>query len=245
MTITPEILAAFVDGELPPSEMRHVEAEIANNPDLRSYVEQQLALRREIHDAFDVVLEAPLPERLLATAERPDKGRKSAAELLQGWLARHALAWSGIAALTALVLGLGVGLAVTGSRNANIFPENNGLIARGALETALNTQMTAQRQQAQLAKIGISFRNKTGSYCRTFQIGGTEPQAGVACHQGGAWRIALLTQTTTDAGANAPYQPAASGMPDVVRSAITDMISGTPLNAADERTALAAGWKSK
>ena len=51
MTIPAETLMAYVDGELAPEDRARVDAEIARDPALKTYVERQQILRRGLHDA--------------------------------------------------------------------------------------------------------------------------------------------------------------------------------------------------
>ena len=64
MTLTPETLMAFVDGELAPGEEARVAAEVAKDPALSAYVEQQKELAAKLRTAFAPVLEAPIPARI-------------------------------------------------------------------------------------------------------------------------------------------------------------------------------------
>ena len=64
MTLTRETLMAFVDGELAPEEERRVAAEVAKDPSLSAYVEQQKELAAKLRTAFAPVLEAPIPARI-------------------------------------------------------------------------------------------------------------------------------------------------------------------------------------
>ena len=59
-----EQLNAFIDGELPLSEMQQIEALLATRPDLAAYVERQHALRQSLAAAFAPVMDEPIPERL-------------------------------------------------------------------------------------------------------------------------------------------------------------------------------------
>jgi hypothetical protein len=240
MTIPAETLMAYVDGELAADERARVDAEIARDPALKTYVERQQALRRGLHDAFDEILDAPLPERLLAAAKQPPPLHARLGGMLRGLTARRTLVLSGIPAAAALACGLVIGIFVSGPAG-NIVPGRNGLVAHGELAVALNEQLAASPAQSAPAKIGISFRDRSGRYCRTFETGGN---AGIACHAKTGWSIAMLAQTVPEANANAPYRTAASAMPDAVRASVRGMISGTPLGAEAERKARAAGWKS-
>lgn len=240
MTIPAETLMAYVDGELAAEERARVEAEIARDPALKTYVERQQTLRRGLHDAFGEVLDAPLPERLIAATQRPLSFRARLREMLRGLDTKRALVLSGIPAAAALVCGLVIGVFVGGPAG-NIVPGNNGFVAHGELAVALNEQLAASPAQS-AAKIGISFRDHDGRYCRTFQTGGN---AGIACHANNGWDIAMLAKSAPEANANAAYQTAASAMPDAVRNGVRGMISGAPLGADAERQARASGWNPK
>ena len=71
MTITPERLAAFADGELPEGEMREIEALVAADPDLARQVAAHRALRQRLSAHFEPILKAPLPEHLVARLTPP------------------------------------------------------------------------------------------------------------------------------------------------------------------------------
>jgi len=235
MSVPAETLMAYVDGELAPEEAHRIEARIAANPDLKAYVEQQLALRRGLHDSFEEIITAPLPTNLLAAVSKPPSLRWRMRRALRVLATRRALIWSGIPAAAALACGVMIGVFIAAPNSADIISAPGGLVARGALSAALTGQLAAR-------PIGISFRDKSGRYCRTFETGGAASLAGVACHQDGAWHIAALAQTTKEEGAGAAYQLSGSAMPDAVRSAVRGMIFDAPLDAAGERKARAHGW---
>ena len=225
MTIPKETLMAYVDGELPAEEARTVEAELAKNADLRAYAQRQQALARRLHDSMDVVLETPLPEKLLKLVEAP------AARTTFTW--RRLMLWSGLPAAAALACGLALGVLFHGP--ADIVSTHGTLVARGTLAAALDQELAADNS----SEIGISFRDKNGHYCRTFRT--RQNLAGLACHENGAWQIAAAGKVAADP--SGAYQPAASAMPDFVRQTVTSMIAGTPLDADAERKARAQGWR--
>ena len=75
-----ETLNAFIDGQLPPEEMKRVAALLAECPDWENYVRQQDRLKRAL--GMEAVIRAPVPERLLQTAQ-------SAPVSWRWWLARQ------------------------------------------------------------------------------------------------------------------------------------------------------------
>jgi hypothetical protein len=235
MTLTSETLMAYIDGELADEEARRVEAEIAARPELKAYVEQQRVLARALHDSFDEVLHAPLPGALLNTVKRPSSRWRTLRETLASLTPRRTILWSGVPAAAALMLGVLIGMRFeTGD---DIVSVGGALTARGSLAQALSHELASQ--PATQVAIGISFRDKSGRYCRSFQTAST---AGVACNDAGSWRIAAVVHNVPEASAGA-YQPAGSTMPDLVRNAVGNMIVGAPLDAAGERKARDAGWR--
>src|SRR5204863_1722373 len=48
MTVSPETLLAFIDGELSPEEARRVAAEVANDPQLAAHTEKHRALKARL-----------------------------------------------------------------------------------------------------------------------------------------------------------------------------------------------------
>lgn len=244
MTISVETLMAYIDGELAVDEARRVETEIGARPDLKAYVDQQLMLRQAVSRSFDSIVEAPLPERLLAVASRPPSFIWRMTHILQAMKARRALIWSGIPA-AALACGVAIGVIVTAHSGADIMLTNGRLMARGALSTALNSELSGQTLKTAKAEIGITFRNKNGRYCRTFRTGGTVSFAGVACHENDGWHIAALARPNKEEDTGGTYALAGSTMPDAVRSAVRGMIVGSPLDAAGEEKARSEGWNSR
>ena len=110
----------------------------------------------------------------------------------------------------------------------------NGLQAQGALSQALNTQLASD--EAGAVRIGVSFRNHDGAYCRTFDLneGGA---SGVACRDNNGWSIPLLSGSATGG------EVRTAGASTEVLNAVDAMIEGDPLDATAERTARDSDWR--
>ncbi|HEV2561205.1 MAG TPA: hypothetical protein VGT78_03600 [Rhizomicrobium sp.] len=239
MTISDETLMAFVDGELSPEEMSRVEAVLRQQPELEAIVEQQRALRHELHASFASIMNAPLPDALRHTAmNAPVSLQWRVRHALRSLFAPRALIWTGIPA-AALACGVVVGVLLDGGSSALMNTQGNALVARGSLANALNQQL-ASAETGQGPKIGISFRDKSGRYCRTFNASNL---AGVACRDAASWNIAALSESPKES--TGAYATAGSAMPDLVRNAVQGMIEGSPLNAAAEKQARDQGWKAQ
>jgi hypothetical protein len=115
--VTPELLAAYVDGELTPAETRRVEAWLAEHPEARDDVAAQRHLARLFEDAAP----PPPPERqwaeALARVERSLAVPRPAARR------RAALAVAALIAVAALVL---LALALKGPPPQHAAPDDEG-----------------------------------------------------------------------------------------------------------------------
>ena len=67
-----------------------------------------------------------------------------------------------------------------------------GLVARGQLAQALSNQLAAEQSQSSAVEIGVSFRAKSGDYCRTFALSGAVSPSGLACLHGEEWQVQTL-----------------------------------------------------
>ncbi len=235
MSVTNEILMAFVDGELSPDEARRVEAELRTRPDLAAYVEQQRELRQRMHASFDAVMTAPLPSKL---REAVDETRASLRwRIAHSWRnTSRRVIWISVP-VSALAAGVIIGVLLSSHASRLMDVRGQTLVARGSLASALSNQLAAAGP-AQGPQIGISFRDKNGHYCRTFS---TPTMGGVACRDAAGWNIAALSQRSAEP--NGAYGTAASAMPDIVRDAVHGMIAGAPLDAAGEARAKRQGWR--
>jgi hypothetical protein len=264
MTVPDEELFAFVDGELPPQAMARIEAAMATDPQLRLRVETQRALRRLLSGAHAGVMQQPPPARLTAAvaglesskspakpaeviafpggkAKAKAKPKSREAKLVKSSdpAGRSPPAWIAMAAC--LVAGLVVGRMATPSAPTLSGADDPAPIAAGPLAQALNTQSSGQA--AGSVRIGLSFKNQQGFYCRTFQASGRAPVAGVACREPSAWRVRGVSPA--DPAQAADYRTAGSETPAAVLATVDAMIAGQPLDAAAEARARAAGWKPR
>jgi len=69
-SITDNDLHAYVDGELDAARRAEVEAHLAANPAAAKIVRDYRSLNRDLHEAFDDVLNEPLPHAMVRVARR-------------------------------------------------------------------------------------------------------------------------------------------------------------------------------
>lgn len=92
--------------------------------------------------------------------------------------------------------------------------------------------------------MGVSFRSRQRSYCRTFRLRDSG-DAGLACHEKNQWPVRVLAHSESGATTAAGYRQAASSLPPAVLQAVSDAIAGDALDASAEAQARASGWRPK
>ena len=249
MTIDETQVMAFVDGELDAAASARIEAAMATDQALRGEVERHRRLRDAARLAFaDILSEAP-PTALIGAikagatpAEVVDLGAVRAARA-KPTAGRPPVArfWQAGAIAATLVIGVAAGRMIGAGPASN--SGGAGLLgADRGLTQALNT--VGPPAPGAVTRVGFSFRNHAGEYCRTFQMGRDQAISGVACHDDQRWsvRVAAAGPATPPSGA---YRMAATDTPPAVLAAVAAMIDGSSLDAAAEAQARKQEWRPR
>jgi hypothetical protein len=139
-----------------------------------------------------------------------------------------------------LVLGVVISWRAFSPANPQMIAASHGaLAARGALATALDRQLASNQPGGAPVSIGLTFKARDGSYCRSFALRATGT-AGLACRSGDEWRIPVTASADTAGG---DIRQAAGSIPSAVMQAIEARIAGDALSAPDERRARDAAWE--
>jgi hypothetical protein len=255
--ITDEQLMAYADGELDVPMREVVEAALAADPALVTRLAEHEAMRERVRGAFAGELGEPVPTRLLealktaprapapvvslASHRQAAAAQKRAAANDTGWAAWAR--WGGWAASVAAAVFIGHAYWPGGSTAA---PEgfalqgDGRLLARGGVETALNTQTAATRELGASVSVPLSFVDQSGRYCRSFT---TSAHAGLACRDDKDWAVQMLVQASPAATATGHARQAATALPPALMAEIDQRIEGPALDAAAEQQALQRGWR--
>jgi hypothetical protein len=235
MSIDPEMLMAYVDGELDPIAAKRVERAAEADPALAEEIARHRRMRAQLRSAFDPVATTAPPETLVAMLRASGKVTDIAAapakrdRSLPRWLP----AGGAVAAALALGLLVGRGLPQAGEP----FTMRDGtLVARGETAKALDTQLASAQPAGDNIRIVVTFRGTDGDYCRAFETGA---QAAIACRREGGWQIQSLRAASGNA--TTEYRQAGSASAALMAEA-QDMMAGEPLDAAGERAAIGAQW---
>ena len=227
---------AWLDGELSGDEAVAMEARVASDPALQKLAEEHRALGARLRGAFDPIAAEPVSLAAYAPA-----GSGNVAGLSEARVARRRPLtqrfWAQAASI-ALVFAMGVaaGNSLFGGGASPIAPEGGRLVAAASLETALYRQLASQPVD-EGPRIGLTFRDKQGLICRSFT---DEAASGLACHEGGDWRVRAVFQAPE--GQGSAYRMAAGTDPRLA-SLIESSIDGEPFDAAREQQARDMGWK--
>lgn len=246
MTFPDEVLMAYADDELDAGTRASVDAAMASDPEIARRIAQHKALRSRVHSTLSKILDEPVPAHLLqAVRSEPAVSRKGHVLPLRRRQTRDWSwpQWTAIAA--SLAVGVIAGrLTLLGMGNAGpITMRGNRLLAAGALTAALSDQLAAAQSSADPVRIGVSFRSKSGQYCRTFTLRQPALLAGVACRAADGWQVGVLAHQESTGGDSAGYRQAASAMPAAVVAAVEAQIAGEPLDRRSEAAARGRHWQ--
>lgn len=232
MSESHETIAAYVDGELDLIAAKRVEKAMAEDSALAEAVEAERRLRTRLTGHFAPVLDEPVPDRLTAlltgNIDSSLEQRREARAKTRGW--------SGFAMGGAIAASLAIGMLVGGTAmrgDGYVQSTSNAMVASGQLASALDSQLASTQPADAKIRIGTSFADAQGSYCRTFQSAALD---GIACHTEGEWHL----RRTQSGKASSEYRQASAG--DLAEAAAA-MMAGDPLDAADEKAAADKGWE--
>lgn len=237
MSVTPEQLAAYADGQLDAVDARAVEQELAQSSELQSQLAAHQALKARLAAHFAPVADEPVPDRLLQLLQgnsSPDAASDNVINLTAARMApRPASApsrpWArylGPALAASLILAVvGIGLRPSGN------------YAKGPLADALDSQLAAEQSGDTPVRVLISFRDKAGAFCRGYA---EEGGSAIACRDERGWKI--RQRFDAKAAQSGEYRQAGSGAEPLLAAA-QDLAAGAALGDDEERAARAHGWR--
>lgn len=230
MSFDPTTIAAFVDGELDDLTARRIERAAEDDAALAAEITRHRALTARLAEHYAPICDEPIPDRLRSLLGDVTGVDTSLADRRETRRARFSTPhWFAIAA--SLVLGLTIGLRPW-IPAADVQTDNGALIAAGSLAKALETQLASNQPSDAAVRIGVSFEDKAGRYCRSFESARLD---GIGCRDGERWRLerTLMGQRSGD------YRQANSGE---LAAAAAAMMRRDALDARGERAARNAGW---
>ena len=233
MTIDDEMLMAYADGELGSEARQAVDQALAADALLRERLETQRRLRASLTGHYGPVASEPVPDRLLAMlgAEPAPSDVPSLAAARARRQAPRTQSWFNWGAIAAS-LAVGVLGGQMLREQGPVGSQDGMLVAQGRLAADLDSRLASA--QAGDTRIGLTFADREGRVCRTFDA---SELSGLACRTGGSWN---LVTTAAPAGQSTQYRQAGSA---AVMETAQRIMAGEPMDAADEKAAMEAGWQ--
>lgn len=235
MTIAPEVLAAFADGELTGTEAAHIAAAVAADPALLAQVSAHRALKVRLAKHFAPIIDEQLPSRLkppepTARAEVIDfsaalSARRQANTAGASSLPdRRGFGWPWLGAMAAaLVLAVIVGG----------WPSEGGLTRQQI--AALQTQSSGPVSDNGVG-ILLSFVDNQRRMCRAYSQGA---DTGIACYDDSGWRRVWSGEQSPTKGGEMRQ----AGSDNVILFQTAQEMMEVSLDADQERAAIARGWR--
>lgn len=251
MKFSQETLMAYADGELDAQTRRAIEAAMAADAQIAEQIARHRALRAQLASAFDGVLEEQVPSRLLESARTAPAGSAPVADLAVARARQTDQAqrrrwswpeWTSIAA--SLLIGIFAGRAFLKvdptDATALLGSDGRRFVAAGALAIALSEQASGQDPSSAI-DIVLSFRAKTGEYCRAFTATQSSALTGLACREQETWHVRILGPGEPGGRGN-HLRMAGAALPQPVLDVVTQLIDGDALDPQQEAAARARGW---
>lgn len=250
MTITDEMLSAFIDGELSPADTARVREALKEDENLDARLKELEAPDQLIATAYGAIDNEPMPEGVLALLqEAPAKTKTGEGNVITfpgKWL-RPPQQWAApLAASVALAIGVGAGMQLASGPGQSSITLAGYVDSKSALHSALMT--TPSGETVKLARTDetvtpiLSFETKDGRYCREFSITShTSGQRALACQTDGQWRIEIAIASAPQNGGG--YATASSGVASQFDAIIDDTMAGDAFDSAAEKVLIEDGWK--
>jgi len=218
-----DLIMPYADGVLAPDQRPAVREALARDPELMQRFEGFLFTRGPLARAFDAVLAAPIPERLLEAVRGPTPQRTRPTVSLLGSVRLARLAdmfrvpdFSPAVAVPAVLVGLAAGWLAHYAIGIAVPVGSRGVVDTASLQQAL--EVTPTGGSAKVAR-GLSlaprftFATDQQVWCRQYALiyGDGLEAGGMACRApDGVWQVLMSTPPVPGVRAQGP-RPAGEG----------------------------------
>lgn len=246
MTITDEILSAFIDAELCEADMESVREAIVNDITLADRLSALAYVDMAVNAAADKATQKPLPRNILAMVT--ESGLDEKAQTVISMTPRAAKpkqtnSWSfpvSMAASIALLAGL-VFFQADITRPSNV----NSLASWDSISAALEGSLTGQTFTTETGSEitpQLSFVSHQSGFCRQVEFRDTnELNVIIACkNQQGEWQPSAAKRLLSNGAPNS-YQTASANK--VLESELDKLMTSAPLNREEEQQAIKHQWR--
>ncbi|MBU2877701.1 anti-sigma factor family protein [Aliiglaciecola lipolytica] len=245
MNITDEMLSAFLDAELLAEEMEQVRKALENDDELVMRLAEISQVDQWVVENAQQMDQTPEPSILVELARKIDAGNDKTNDAIKNNVVQISaqkkrkpsikLPYS-LAAGVALILAVGV-LTI----NQPTFESSVSADIASILDSTMSGQTTLTTNGLAV-KPQLSFATQNGELCRQYQLSEAEiSSTNIACKQTNGWHIKAKhsEQGSPDSGS---YQTASNQQQ--LDAVIDQIISGAPLDRAQEQQAIVNQWQS-
>ncbi|WP_372985927.1 hypothetical protein [Marinobacter sp.] len=241
MKITDETLSAFLDHELPESEMQAMRDELAADPALAERLAELASVDAELQAHYGAIDDQPMPEavtRLLADAPSGAVGGEPDNVIAFPWW-RRVREHTGKAVAAAVIAGFALAqwLAVPGPGEEAGWAE---------VAQALETRPSGEPHVIDDTTVTprLTFRNQDGDWCRQYLVQKADHASEqIACRTGaGDWQQVAKVDVEVSASAET-YQTATGGR--VLDETLDRLMEGPPIGPDAERTLIEKQWSGQ
>lgn len=269
MTISDEMLTAYLDGELAAEEMAEIVRQIKKSPQLASRVEKMCLTDKSLAEAYHAIDDRPMPAGIMEMLEAfPEKIKNADNDISATVLpfkkpqpVSKAPIWQmAMAASVALIIGLGLGRNIlTPDTTLNSFPEAiqaqqvAGIIGPenplfGILENQPSASSVALKgSKDTMVEPIMTFLASDNTYCREFKVMTAQSATrNIACRVNNNWLVKVSVGTSGEVvSPDGQYQTASRSGDTIVDSMIVNMIRGDALSADIEARIMKQNWQQK
>ena len=257
--IDDNLIMAYADGVLAPDQRPAVRDALARDPALMQRFESFLFSRGPVARAFDAVLAAPIPERLLEVVREPARMRLQPTGSTAGWsiFARLAdlfrmPAFSPAVAIPAVLIGVAAGWLASTALRSDFEPlEQRGFVASASLQKALEQTpggSSVSIVEGLTFKPTLTFASVQQTYCRQYELNQDAAfrSDGLACRtRDGAWRVIALTEPERPPLPTTPDKTEPAGNVDILEETRAKIKRGDVLGREDVEHLIKEGWPTR
>ncbi|WP_339721964.1 hypothetical protein [uncultured Paraglaciecola sp.] len=246
MKITDQMLSAFLDAELAPEEMEKVRLALETDDDLVMRMAELSQVDQWVVEHAQQIDHTPVPAKIVALAQQID-AKHANTDIPTDNKVVQISKWQKVTSQISgpYSMAAGVALVVTvGMLSFSQQSNQTGLSQEVAavLDNTLSGD-TSYLAEGEAITAQLSFTNLQGQFCRQFQMVSNQgSSAQIACKHSAGWQVAVQSavQGTQNSG---DYQTASSNKQ--LDQMIDKMISGAPLDRAQEQQAIQLDWQSE
>lgn len=222
-----ELICAYIDNYMSPAERLDFQKRLEQSASLRDRLAQFEQVNYASSQAYDNLLDAPLPDKITKLLE-PETAKLT--------IPINAFSLAASIALISVVVGL-------------VFFQNQPSNLQIAIEQTLDKIPSTQwinldEAGTQKMQISLSFKHQDGRFCREYLlVNKDETSSNIAC-KSKTWQVMLQAENQLSLTVE-NYQLASHTRSEAIETYLDLSMQGDGLDAQQEQIKIANGWQEK